>query len=161
METAYLALGTNLGNKVNNLNKAVQEINKRVGKVISLSAYYISAPWGFESDNSFVNAVLKVDTSLDALNLLRTTQQIELDLGRETKTTTQSYSDRIIDIDILLLGNQEIDSEMLKIPHPHILKRDFVYIPLLEIAPSLQITNSDKQLKDIINPNTHTLEKLK
>ena len=85
METAYLALGTNLGNKVNNLNKAVQEINKRVGKVISLSAYYVSAPWGFESDNSFINAVLKVETSLDALNLLQATQQIEVDLGRKTK----------------------------------------------------------------------------
>lgn len=161
METAYLALGTNLGDKIQNLNKAVEEIGKRIGKVISLSAYYASEPWGFDSVNNFVNAVVGVDTKLDAKELLAQTQEIELDLGRQEKSKAEQYTDRIIDIDILILGKQIIDSPELKIPHPHILDRDFVYIPLLEIAPSILIPNTQSPLKSLIQTDLHTLQKLK
>lgn len=161
METAYLALGTNLGDKVQNLNKAVEEIGKRIGKVISLSAYYASEPWGFDSVNNFVNAVVGVETKLDAKELLAQTQEIELDLGRQEKSKAEQYTDRIIDIDILILGKQIIDSPELKIPHPHILDRDFVYIPLLEIAPSILIPNTQSPLKSLIQTDLHTLQKLK
>lgn len=161
METAYLALGTNLGDKIQNLNKAVEEIGKRIGTVISLSAYYASEPWGFDSVNNFVNAVVGVDTKLDAKELLAQTQEIELDLGRQEKSKAEQYTDRIIDIDILILGKQIIDSPELKIPHPHILDRDFVYIPLLEIAPSILIPNTQSPLKSLIQTDLHTLQKLK
>ena len=84
---AYLGLGTNLGNKKANLRKAIKKIGERVGTVERQSAFYETEPWGFRSDNMFVNAVVRVSTQLTPMQLLRVTQQIERDMGRK-KTTT-------------------------------------------------------------------------
>ena len=133
--TVYLSLGTNLGDKETNLRMAAVEIAKRVGEVTSLSAFHASEPWGFESENSFLNAVCCVSTDLVPMELLHVTQEIERSLGRLKKSVNGIYSDRIIDIDILLYDDWHIDTPELTIPHPLMWERDFVMIPLREIAP--------------------------
>ena len=135
--TTYLGIGTNLGDRAENLTRAVALISEQVGTVLACSSFMETAPWGFTSDNHFLNAVLAVDTALSPLELLRVTQSIERELGRLHKTIDGNYSDRIIDIDILLYEDLTIVSEELTIPHPYILMRDFVYLPLGEIAPEV------------------------
>ena len=137
MADVFLGLGTNLGDKKTNLSMAMEEIRKRVGEVTSLSAYYITEPWGFDSQNSFLNAVCKVCTSLSPSEVLSVTQSIERDLGRMKKSINGQYSDRPIDIDILLYDNLVIDTPDLSIPHPLMHKRLFVMEPLTEIDPKL------------------------
>ena len=133
--TVYLGLGTNLGDKETNLRMAVEEIGKRVGEVTSLSAFHASEPWGFESENSFLNAVCCVSTELTPIEVLHITQEIERELGRSKKSVNGIYSDRMIDIDILLYDDLHIQTPELTIPHPLMRERDFVIIPLREIAP--------------------------
>ena len=145
----FLGLGTNLGNKEQNLQKAVNEINKRVGKVTSLSAYYETAPWGFESDHSFINAACKAETTLSPLQVLAVTQEIERELGRTKKSVNGIYIDRLIDIDILLYEDQVIKSAELTIPHPLMLERNFVMKPLLDVAAEVIHPTLKKKLKDL------------
>lgn len=135
MHTVYLGLGTNLGDKEANLKLAVEEIDKRVGKVTSLSAFYVTEPWGFSSENSFLNAACAVETSLSPFEVLSMTQEIERDLGRVKKTVNANYSDRPIDIDILLYDDIQVNTPELTIPHPLMHQREFVMKPLSEILP--------------------------
>ena len=135
----YLGIGTNLGDREANLRDAVKWINEQAGHVLACSSFIETEPWGFESDNAFLNAVVKVDTQHSPHELLHITQDIERSMGRTHKSVNGVYSDRIIDIDILLYGNIEINEEELIIPHPLIWQRRFVYEPLLEIAPHLKI----------------------
>ena len=137
MHQVYLGLGTNLGDKEANLKAALEEIRKRVGEITSQSAFYASEPWGFESGNSFLNAVCCVCTNLSPVETLYTTQDIERMLGRLKKSVNGAYSDRIIDIDILLFDDLQINTPELTIPHPLMWERDFVKIPLKEIAPDI------------------------
>ena len=134
--TAYLGIGTNLGDKAAHIRRAVELIGQRVGTVLAVSPFYQSEPWGFVSDNRFLNVAVQVATSLSPMELLRETQSIEKLMGR-TEKTTSTYADRIIDIDILFYGQMVLDTETLKIPHPLLPERDFVVIPLAEIAPQL------------------------
>ncbi len=129
----YLGLGSNLGNKEDNIQLAMQLINTEAGQVLRQSSFYYSAPMGFESDNQFVNAVVLIDTELEPLVLLHRLQAIEKVMGREHKSVDGIYQDRIIDIDILLYGNYAIETDELTIPHPHIFARDFVFKPLSEL----------------------------
>lgn len=131
--TVYLGLGSNLGDKAANITLAVQNIEEQIGHVVRQSALYVSEPWGFESENNFVNAVVRCETSLSPHKLLRATQRIERQMGRKQKSHDGIYHDRIIDIDILLYDNLTIDTPTLKIPHPLMQQRDFVMIPLREI----------------------------
>lgn len=135
MTTVYLGLGTNLGDKNLQLRTAVNEIEKRIGRVVTLSAFYITEPWGFTSEHSFLNAVCAVQTSLSPHELLSITKDIEKYLGRSHKSVHQTYSDRLIDIDILLFDQLILNDEDLQIPHPLMTKREFVLKPLVEIAP--------------------------
>lgn len=114
---------------------AVEEIGKRVGEITSLSAFHASEPWGFESENYFLNAVCCVSTELTPIEVLHITQEIERELGRSKKSVNGIYSDRMIDIDILLYDDLHIQTPELTIPHPLMRERDFVIIPLREIAP--------------------------
>lgn len=97
----YFSLGTNLGDKEHNLRLAVRKIEERVGKVISLSAFYTTAPWGFSSEHTFLNAAACVETLLPPLSVLHFTQEIEREMGRTHKSVGRVYSDRVIDIDLL------------------------------------------------------------
>ena len=137
MHQVYLGLGTNLGDKEANLKAAIEEIRKRVGEVTSLSAFHASEPWGFKSENLFLNAVCSVSTNLSPIDVLHTTQKIERELGRLKKSVDGLYSDRLIDIDILLYDALHIRTPKLTIPHPLMWERDFVMIPLREIAPDI------------------------
>ena len=135
----YFSLGTNLGDKEQNLRMAVQKIRKQIGEVISLSAFYATAPWGFSSDNTFLNAALCVDTALAPLEVLQTTQEIEREMGRTHKSVNAVYSDRVIDIDLLLCfafidKTDAHANPYLKLPHPLMQERRFVMEPLAEIA---------------------------
>ena len=137
MAVIYLGLGTNLGHKEENLKIAVEKIKEEIGEVTSLSSFYETAPWGFESDHSFLNAVVCVTSVYEPLEVLTVTQQIERELGRTIKSTDGRYHDRIIDIDILLYDDLILDTPDLKIPHPLMTERNFVMDPLREIAPEL------------------------
>ena len=146
VHTTYLSLGTNLGDKEHNLVSAITEIGRRIGPVRAQSAFLATEPWGFESENTFLNAAIRVETELSPHALLKVTQQIERDMGRTQKSTvncqlstvncqlsTATYHDRIIDIDILLYDDLHINTPKLTIPHPLMYERDFVLIPLKEI----------------------------
>lgn len=130
----FLGLGSNLGNKEENLLKAVKLLQKQAGQVLTISSFYYSEPWGFQSANHFVNIVILLETGLEPLDLLRETQGIERTMGRSAKSSDGEYADRIIDIDILLYQNRQMDLPQLKIPHPLMSERDFVMKPLREIA---------------------------
>ncbi|MDD2798422.1 MAG: 2-amino-4-hydroxy-6-hydroxymethyldihydropteridine diphosphokinase [Bacteroidales bacterium] len=136
MAVVYLALGTNIGDCESNLNQAVQLIEERIGNITSLSAFYASEPWGFESQNTFLNAALKLETFYSPFQLLNKTQQIEIEMGR-TKKSRGAYSDRVIDIDIIYYDLEKICVEQLIVPHPLMQLREFVLSPLVEIAPDL------------------------
>ena len=148
MHKVYLGLGSNLGDKQANIRKAIQMIGERVGKVLRQSALIETEPWGFESENKFLNGAILVETELSPHELLKTTQQIERELGRKKKKSSlnvylskclskrqKSYTDRPIDIDILLYDDLTVDEPDLKIPHPLMYERDFVMIPLNMIKP--------------------------
>lgn len=129
----FLGLGTNIGEKQTNMQKALTEIKRQIGEITSLSSFYETEPVGFESENAFLNAVCRVETILSPYEILAVTQRIERALGRTRKSINGQYHDRIIDIDILLYDNIRIDTPELTIPHPLMETRDFVMIPLKEI----------------------------
>ena len=147
LHQTYLGLGSNLGNKEENIQRAIALINEQIGTVVRQSALFYSEPWGYESDNQFVNAAILVTTTLTPLQLLKATQRIEHLLGKTeehaTERNSQSsilnpqstiYHDRPIDIDILTYDDLHIDLPQLKIPHPLMQMRDFVMTPLREIG---------------------------
>ena len=146
---AYLGLGSNLGDREANIRKAISLIGKKVGLVLRQSSLIETEPWGFESSNKFLNAVILCETTLTPRQLLKVTQSIERQLGRRKKSPSSSspsssapvsYSDRPIDIDILLYDDLTVDEPDLKIPHPLMQQRDFVMIPLQEILTTTMTT---------------------
>lgn len=152
MAFVYLGLGTNIGNKHKNLNDAIIALSLETGDVLAVSSFYAMKAWGFESENEFLNAVILVQTQCNPFELLEITQNIETKLGREKKTKSD-YADRIIDIDILMYDNLIINDPKLKIPHPLITKRDFVLIPLTEIAPELVHPLLEKKMSAFLKTN--------
>ena len=134
MAIAYLGLGTNVGNKRRNMITAAALLAERVGDILALSGFYETEPWGFESENFFLIAAVKLKTSFSPLEVLQITQQIEKELGR-TEKSNGVYHDRIIDIDILLYGDEVLQIPELTLPHPLMHERKFVMDPLAEIAP--------------------------
>ena len=148
MHKVYLGLGSNLGDKEENIRKAIALIGERVGEVVRQSSLIETEPWGYESENKFLNGVILVETNLSPRQLLKATQKIERELGKKkvhaTKRSQNSslftlhsslYKDRPIDIDILLYDDLTVDEPDLKIPHPLMQERDFVMIPLTQIKP--------------------------
>lgn len=134
MAIVYLGLGTNIGNRRGNLVKAAALLAERVGDILALSGFMETEPWGFESENLFLNAAIKMETPLTPDELLSATQAIERKMGREKKSDG-TYHDRVIDIDILLYDNRVIEHPGLIVPHPLMQERLFVMAPLAEIAP--------------------------
>ena len=141
----YLGLGSNLGDCSRNLKRAIRLIGERVGTVVCQSSFIETEPWGFESENKFLNAVVLCETERTPREVLLLTQQIERDMGKRKEHATQrsqssmfnvqcsTFNDRPIDIDILLYDDLTVDEPDLKIPHPLMHERDFVMIPLEEI----------------------------
>jgi 2-amino-4-hydroxy-6-hydroxymethyldihydropteridine diphosphokinase len=135
--TVYLALGSNLGDKQKNIEEALDKIAERIGNIVSLSAFYLTSPAGFQSANIFVNCVCEVTTYVNTDRLFSITQNIEKEIGRMDKSKNGQYADRIIDIDLILAGDLVIDTPELTVPHPRFHTRAFVLDPLYEIAPDL------------------------
>ena len=129
----YFSLGSNLGDKAGNIREAINRIGELIGEVDRQSTLLITEPWGFESDNSFVNAAVRCITTLSPFEILHLTQDIERAMGRTVKSSDGQYHDRIIDIDILMYDDIHITTPELTLPHPLMTERDFVMIPLSEI----------------------------
>ncbi len=137
-ETAYLGLGSNEGDRVANIREAIRRLeNGGSCRVIDCSSVYETKPVGIIEQPDFLNAVVRVTTSLTPLALLDYCQAIEHSMGR---VRTMRWGPRVIDIDILLYGRESLCTERLVIPHPEMLKRAFVLVPLSEIAPSIELT---------------------
>ena len=164
MHKVYLGLGSNQGDRTANLERAITLVGERVGSVLRQSSFIETEPWGFHSENLFLNAVILVETTLSPRELLLATQKIEREMGRKKSKWGQSpsatsrtdgtvprrYADRPIDIDILLYDDLHIDEPDLKIPHPLMTEREFVMKPLKEIQETInnsQETINNKQTK--------------
>ena len=133
--TVYLSLGSNLGEKERNIQEAVQMIDAEVGQVLRCSSLHITEPWGFDSENTFVNAAVCCITHLTPQQVLECTADIEKRMGRTQKSVGGVYHDRIIDIDILLYDHLHLCTPQLTLPHPRMYEREFVMAPLREIMP--------------------------
>ncbi|MDR1406948.1 MAG: 2-amino-4-hydroxy-6-hydroxymethyldihydropteridine diphosphokinase [Tannerella sp.] len=138
MATAYLGLGSNLGNRRRFLITAMALLAERAGDMICISTFYETEPWGFESPHAFLNAAVRLDTALEPSGLLAVMQQIECELGRTRSGRTTSYQDRTVDIDMLMYDDLQLMSTGLTLPHPFMHRRLFVMQPLAEIAPRLR-----------------------
>jgi 2-amino-4-hydroxy-6-hydroxymethyldihydropteridine diphosphokinase len=136
MTTAYISIGSNVGERREFARKAVQALRAADGiDVDRVSSLYETAPVGGPPQRSYVNLVVRIETELDARSLLTTTQEIERFLGR-TESEIR-WGPRVIDLDILLFGEEKISESDLEIPHPRMKERNFVLVPLLEIAPNV------------------------
>ena len=130
----YLIIGSNLGDRLNQLSLAKKRIVQEVGTLIAESGIYETQPWGFEDQPWFLNQVLKVDSPDPPREVLKKIKSIEIETGREPG---EKWHARHIDIDILLCGNLVINDQDLRIPHPQLPSRNFVLVPLMEVAPEL------------------------
>ena len=133
----YLALGSNLGERTLTLRRAIALLQERAGEIVATSTFFETRPVGFSSHNLFLNAACALRTTHSEEEILCITQQIERDLGRLTKSLAQNYTDRTIDIDLLLHDDRIISTPKLTLPHPRLHERRFVLEPLCQIAPNV------------------------
>ena len=146
----YLGLGSNQGNREQLIREAIALLSAALGAPLSQSTTIETEPWGFSSPNPFLNMVVHFSAPISPYELLDATEAIERQLGRLAKSTPSSgYSDRPIDIDILLFGTTIMDEERLTIPHPLMHERMFVLQPLAEIAPMLQHPVTKKTIRQM------------
>jgi 2-amino-4-hydroxy-6-hydroxymethyldihydropteridine diphosphokinase len=136
MNKVLIGLGTNLGDRLANLNQANSEIEKYVGQIVYKSSCYQTPPWGFDSSQDFLNTVVEINTPFDPTELFRRLKQIEMEMGRSSRKENDPYQDRPIDLDILDFNNEVFLSDELTIPHDKMHLRSFVLYPLAEIAPN-------------------------
>jgi len=157
--TVYLSLGSNMGNRKINLKKALKLLKGNPGiDIENISSLYETEPMYVEDQKSFYNIVVRasIESTMGPFELLGSIKAIEYGLGRRKVGTR--YGPRLIDIDILYFGDEVIKSEILEIPHPKIIERKFVLLPLSEIAPDIKVGRSD--IKKYIK-KTHLPEKVK
>ena len=131
--TIYLGLGTNLGDRLANLQSALTLL-RAVMSVTHASSVYETAAWGYTEQPNFLNLCVSAETSLTPDDLLNTIKTIEADIGRKP---TKQWGPRLIDIDILLYADRSLNEQHLVIPHPFLAQRAFVLVPLAEIAPDV------------------------
>lgn len=149
MQFVYLSLGSNLGDRFSNLQRAIDLLNEKVGSIVTISSLYENPPLGFESEDQFYNICVKLKTELSPFEVLEKTQGIEIEIGRDKKSKDGIYSSRKIDLDIILFGNEIIQEEKLKIPHSLYKERRFVLEPLNEIASEVIDPIFEKSVNEI------------
>lgn len=135
MQNVFLGLGSNLGNRVENLKAAICRIDALTGSSAKVSSMYETEPWGFSSKDKFLNMVVRIDTDIPPSELLKEILAIESDLGRVR--SNNQYTSRPMDIDILLYSCRVVVRKNLVIPHPRLHERKFVLVPMCEIAPEI------------------------
>ena len=135
LETVFVLLGSNLGDRELLVNQASKMIGERCGKIVAKSRLYESEPWGFKSEHWFLNQVVKVETALSPDDLMKELLEIEKELGRDRSVPHEGYVSRPMDLDILYFGNEIIDTQMVTVPHPRLHERRFTLLPLCDIAP--------------------------
>jgi 2-amino-4-hydroxy-6-hydroxymethyldihydropteridine diphosphokinase len=148
MPIAYIALGSNLGDSRRTLTAAVDRLG-RLGQVVARSSLYETEPVGFRDQAAFLNAVIALDTQVEARALLRGLLAIERELGRD-RTHGIPKGPRTLDLDLLLVGNQIIAEEELRLPHPALTQRRFVLAPLAEIAPNLKAPQQNQTIAELL-----------
>ena len=156
----YLLLGSNVGEKEKNLSEAIRLINEAfkdlINEPVNLSSVYETEPWGFESDEKFLNQAVVLDTDIDPELIMRMCLIIEKQVGRVRygmnfdEEGKRIYESRVIDIDMMLYGDRIIDTEFLKIPHPRLHEREFALLPLVEIAPDAVHPILKKTVKELL-----------
>ncbi|WP_366916173.1 2-amino-4-hydroxy-6-hydroxymethyldihydropteridine diphosphokinase [uncultured Phascolarctobacterium sp.] len=135
MHTAYIALGSNLGDKEANLRQALKLLTEQGITIKRVSKFFVTEPYGVIDQPSFLNGACCIETALPPLNLLETLLAVENKMGR---VRLRHWGERNIDLDLLLYENVIMDTEKLRLPHPDMQNRDFVLLPLEEIAPELE-----------------------
>ena len=155
MNTAYLLIGGNLGNRKENLYVAFTLITKQCGQVSKKSSLYETAAWGNTNQPSFLNQALEIKTSLNARQLIRRILKVEKEMGRIRK---EKLGPRSIDIDILFFNNEIHDLQFLRVPHPEIQKRRFGLVPMAEIVPELIHPVLKKTISQLLNECPDELE---
>lgn len=153
MNTVYLQLGSNLGEREKIISVSVLSISQSVGLVNASSQIYESTPWRVDGQDNYLNQILEVRTSLSARGVLESTRKIENDLGR---VRIEKWGERLIDIDIIFFNNDIIETADLCIPHKHMHERNFVLIPLNEIAPMLIHPKYNKTVSELLNQSKDT-----
>jgi 2-amino-4-hydroxy-6-hydroxymethyldihydropteridine diphosphokinase len=151
----YFSLGSNIGDRLATLQRAVELIHDGVGKVVKTSKVYESDPVGFEADTTFYNIAVKCITRLSAEETLNVCSRIEQELGRERKSI-DGYSSRTLDIDIIFFGKQLSDNSALQIPHPRYNKRTFVLYPLNDLDEELIDPKTFTPIKEYLGQRLDT-----
>jgi 2-amino-4-hydroxy-6-hydroxymethyldihydropteridine diphosphokinase len=142
----YIALGTNLGQRLQNLKKAAKALSPTVA-VRMQSSIYETPPWGYLDQPQFLNQVVQAETALHPSNLLAFLKDVERQMGREI---THKYGPRLIDLDILFYDDLILDTPKLTIPHPHIAERAFVLVPLADLDPDLRHPITSLTVKEML-----------
>jgi 2-amino-4-hydroxy-6-hydroxymethyldihydropteridine diphosphokinase len=149
--TVYIALGSNLGDRRRSIALAIKRIQDLDGtSVLSVSSIIETEPVGPAGQGPYMNAVIAVETGTKPRALLEQLLAIELVLGRD-RSSTQRWGPRIIDLDILLFGDQVIDEPGLEVPHPRMYERRFVLIPLVQIAPDISLPNQSQTPRALLD----------
>ena len=148
MNTVYLQLGSNIGNRQEQLEFAIFEIKEKVGDITDFSKVYESSPWRVDGQSNYLNQVLEVETNIDADKVLSLALSIEEDLGRKR---IEKWGERLIDIDIIFYNNDIIEKVDLCIPHKHMHERKFVLTPLCEIARDYLHPKYNKTVADLLD----------
>ncbi len=136
LDEVYLSIGTNLGNRAENIFTAHEKISSKMGLIVNYSAIYETSPWGFDHENNFYNQVVSVNTYFSPQKLLERIKSIEQGMGRKQQKS-KHYEARVMDIDILFYQDKIIHDSGLIIPHPRLKNRMFVLRPLCDVAPEL------------------------
>jgi 2-amino-4-hydroxy-6-hydroxymethyldihydropteridine diphosphokinase len=143
--TAFIALGSNIGNRYDNIARAIKRLTCYSGiQLVNYSSIYETDPIGYEDQDLFLNMVIEIQTALSPMELLEVCLKIELELGRKREI---KWGPRTIDLDILTFNQENIESEKLTVPHPRMLERAFVIIPLLEIYMEKKCSEINKVLE--------------
>ena len=148
MNIIYIQIGSNIGDRKSNIQKSMLQIETKLGKICRSSKIYESSPWGYTKQKDFLNSVIKVESDFSPFKTLEILQEIENNLGRVRK---KKWDERIIDLDILFFNKQIINAVNLTIPHQYIQERNFVLVPLNEIAPSYKHPRYKKSISCLLN----------